>query len=409
MAETYSINNRFARDTNRITGKLLRRSIVSSVWTRLVLKETFPRGMGDTLKVITVGRNLPSNPDNWEDVAIESTGACVPTENQIGHGYDEATFAMKQMALTSIPICVDTTYGADRVMQQAAAMLRNLEQASTYVWKRKAINDYITVSKNHFVAAAGFPKNETTWPSVEPTSVLTQKMLNVIYTDLIAEGAEMDGGSLGRADGGRPQFILVTSAEASNEIMRETGSNNINAFLYNEKRVPELLQPLGVERVIRGFYHYIDNLPPRFTYSGGTFTEVHPYESVAATSGTRLKIRQAYREAPYEASFVYLPTVFSWAVPQPTSTVGSKTKWNPQSYMGEWQWLNIQDRDDNPLNQIGFYYGLLRCAVKPGIPEFGYCIMHKRCFADLDLTGCDETGSDATSSLLGSDDSYFVV
>ena len=35
--------------------------------------------------------------------------------------------------------------------------------------------------------------------------------------------------------------------------------------------------------------------------------------------------------------------------------------------------------------------------------------MHKRCVADLDLTGCDETGSDATSSLLGSDDSYFVV
>ena len=409
MAESYTINDRFARDTNRITGKLLKRSICSSVWNRLVLKETFPRGMGDTLRVITVGRNLPDDTDTWNPVVTSGAGSCVPTEYEVGHGFDEATFTMKEKALTSIPICVDTTYGADRVMQQAAAMLRNLEQVSTYVWKRKALTDYIEVSKNHFVAAAGFPKNETTWPSVEPTSVLTQKMLNRIYTDLIAEGADQDGGSLGRAEGGRPQFILVTSAEASDNIMRETGSNNINAFLYNEKRVPELLQPLGVERIIRGFYHYIDNLPPRYTYSGGTFTEVTPYESVAAYSGTKLKIRQAYREAPYEVSFVYLPTVFSWAVPQPTSTIGSKTKWNPQTYMGEWQWLNIQDRADNPLGLIGFYYGLLRCAVKPGIPEFGYCIMHKRCAADLDITGCDETGSDATSSLLGSDDSYFVV
>lgn len=409
MAESYTINDRFARNSNLIAERLLKRSINSSVWNKLVPKETFPRGQGDSLRVVTIGRNLPSDTDTWEDVPTSSAGACVPTEYEVGHGYDEATFSMQQKALTSLPICVDTTYGAHKVMEQAAAMLRNLEQVSQYVWKRKAINAYIATAKNHFVAAAGFPKNEASWPAVEPTSVLTQKMLNNVYQDLIADSAEMDGGSLGRAEGGRPQFVLITSAEASDNIMRETGSNNINAFLYNSQRVPELLQPLGVERVIRGFYHYIDNLPPRFTYSGGTFTEVTPYVSVAAASGTKLKIRQAYREAPYEASFVFLPTVMSFAVPQPVSTIGSKTKWNPQTYMGEWQWLNIQDRDDNPLGMIGFYYGLLRCAVKPGIPEFGYCIMHKRCVADLDITGCDETGSDATSSLLGSDDSYFVV
>ena len=337
MAESYTINDRFARNSNLITGRLLKRTINTSVWNKLVVKETFARGQGDTQRVITVGRNLPSDTDTWEDVPTSGAGACVPTEYEVGHGYDEATFSMKQKALTSLPICVDTTYGAHQVMEQAAAMLKNLEKVSAYVWKRYAVASYYTLAKNKFVAAAGFPKNETIWPSVEPTSVLTQKMLNHIYQDLIADSAEQDGGSLGMAHG-RPQFILVTSAEASDNIMRETGSDNINAFLYNQKRVPELLQPLGVERIIRGFYHYIDNLPQRYTYSAGTFTEVTPYESVVASgSGTKLRIRQAYREAPYEASFVYLPTVMSFAVPQPVSTIGSKTKWNPQTYMGEWQ------------------------------------------------------------------------
>lgn len=408
MAYT-NFNTHFAANTEVITGRLLRRSINTSIWNKLVVKETFERGKGVSQRVITAGRNLPSDTDTWEDVPTSGDSQCVPTEYTVGHGYDEALFSMQQKALVSLPICVDATYGADNITQQAAAMLRNLEQVVAYVWKRKAIQAYIDVSTNLFVAAAGLPRNEASWPAQPATSKLTQDMLDVFYDSLIGDSAAMDGGSLGMAHG-QPQFILAIGAQASNRIMRETGSDNINAFLYNKDRVPELLQPLGVDRIIRGFYHSIDSLPPRYTYANGVYTEVAPYVAVAASgSGTKLRIRQAYREAPYEAAFVYLPTVLSFAVPQPVSTIGSKTQWNPQSYIGELQWLNIPNRTDNPLGMIGQYYALLRCAVKPGIPEFGYGIIFKRCPADINVTGCSDTGSDATSSLLGEGDSYYVA
>ena len=409
MAYTLT-NDIFVREENRIGQKIYRRSINKSVWNKLIPKETWPDGMGDQIQAITIERNLPSDTDTWENVVTisgtDTTGTCVPTEYEVPSGSTSRNYRLKQKALTSEDVCVDTTRGAFRVREQTRLMFRNLTRAVSYVWKRKGLTEYASLCEHKMIATHGLPENAAAFPAIAATSVLTQKMLNRVYMNLVHDSAEEDGGSLGMADG-RPQFILVTDAEASDAIMRET--NNANAFLYNSNRVPELLQPLGVDRAIRGFYHLIDNLPPRWNFTGGAWVEVSPYTSVAATKGTKSKIASAYREADYMDSYVFLPSVINYMVPRPVSTQGSKTRWNPQAYMGTFKWLNIQDRTINPLNQIGFYYALLQSAVKPCFPDFGYVIRHKRCPADLDHTDCDETGSLAASSLLGTNDSFFVV
>lgn len=403
---TYTLTDIFQREENRIGEKIYRRSINKSVWNKLIPKETWPNGMGDSIQVMTVERNLPDDTDTWEAVVTNGSGDCVPTEYEVPSGSTVRSYSLEQKALTSEDVCVDTTRGAFKIQEQTRLMFRNLTRAVAYVWKRKALLDYAENSDHKMIATHGLPENSTSFPAIAATTILTQKILNKIYMNLIHDSAEEDGGSLGKADG-RPQFILVCDAETSDELMRET--NTANAFLYNSNRVPELLAPLGVDRAIRGFYHVVDPLPPRYTFSGGVWTEVPPYETLAASKGTKAKISHAYREAEYTDSYVFLPSVISFLVPQPISTVGSKTKWNPQAYMGDFKWLNIQHRTDNPLNQIGFYYALMQVATKPCFPDFGYVIRHKRCPADLDHTDCDETGSQAASSLLGSGDSFFVV
>ncbi len=404
---TYTLNNQFQKEENRMSDRIFRRSINSSVWNKLIPKEKWPDGMGDSIQAVTVERNLPENTDTWEDVVDENgSGNCVPTEYEVPSGSTTRSYALEQKALTSEDICVDTARGSFRVKEQTRLMFRNLTKVVSYVWKRKALKDYASLSQHKMVATHGFPENASSFPAIAATSILTQKMLNRVYQNLIHDSAEEDGGSLGKADG-RPQFILVTDAETSDSIMEET--RNTNALLYDSNRVPELLQPLGVDRAIRGFYHTIDNLPPRYNFSGGVWTEVSPYETLAANKGTKSEISPAYREAEFTDSYVFLPSVMNFLCPQPISTVGSKTKWNPQAYMGDFKWLNIEHRTDNPLKQIGFYYALLQVASKPCYPDFGYVIRHKRCPADLDHTDCDETGSEAASSLLGSGDSYFVV
>ena len=401
----YTLNDQFVREEHRIGPKLYRRSINRSVWNKLIPKETWPNGMGDSIQSITVERNLPDDTDTWEDVVTEGSGDCVPTEYEIPSGSTSRSYHLEQKALTSEDVCVDTTRGAFQTKEQVRLMFRNLTKVTSYVWKRKAMLGYTEISEHKMVATHGFPENATSFPAIAATSILTQKMLSRVYMNLIHDSAEEDGGSLGMANG-RPQFILVCDAETSDTLMEETRTTNA---MLEGTRVPELLQPLGVDRAIRGFYHVIDNLPPRYTFSGGVWTEVPPYEQVAATKGTKAKISHAYREAEFTDSHVFLPSVISFMVPQPIATQGSKTRWNPQSYIGQFKWLNIADRLINPLNQIGFYYALLQTAVKPCFPDFGYVIRHKRCPADLDHTDCDEQGSEAASSLLGSGDSFFVV
>ena len=402
----YTLNDNFVREQNRIGEKIYARSLNKSPWLKLIPKETWPDGMSDTLLSITGERNLPDDTDTWENVVNDGNGNCVPTEYAVGSGFTERQYTMQRKALVSDNVCVDTTRNAFRAREQTRIMFNNLTRAVAYVWKRKAMLGYTENAQQKMIATHGLPTNPGSFPGVAPTTKLTSRILSSIYENLHAENAAEDGGSLGMVNG-RPQYILITDAMTSDDLMRETA--NKDAFLYNPSRVPELLQPLGVERAFLGFYHMIETLPPRYTFSGGVFTEIAPFTKVATNKGTKLVINEAWRAAPYQDSFVFLPSVISLVVPQPISTQGSKTQWNPQSYMGDFKWLNIQDRTDNPLGTIGFYYALLQCAVKPCLPEFGYVIRHLRCPADLDHTECDETGGMAGSSLLDPSDSFFVI
>ena len=173
----------------------------------------------------------------------------------------------------------------------------------------------------------------------------------------------------------------------------------------------ELLAPLGVERPIRGFYHTINNLPRRYTFSGGVWTEVLPYESVAASVGTKARLAPAYIAAPYTDSTIFLPSVMSFLHPRPISSVGSGTEFQPQTYVGDFKWLNVQNVDStspyyNPDNSWGFYRSLMMSATKPVHPEFGIVIRHLRCPSDIGSTAC--SGTAGASSDLGSGDSFFV-
>lgn len=294
------------------------------------------------------------------------------------------------------------------VNEQIKKVFSNLRNVVAYTWKRRSILEYTRVAEYKVIAANGLPHNDAEFPAIAPTTKLTQNILNIWYTYLIQNSAELDGGGFGMAEG-RPQFVLITDMETSDSIMRET--NTQNAFLWNDKRVQELLAPLGVERPIRGFYHTIDNLPRRYTFDGGVWEEVLPYESVAASVGTKARLSSAYITAPYTDSVIFLPNVISLMHPKPISSVGSGTSFNPQTYVGDFKWLNVQNVDSasayyNPDNSWGFYRSLMMSATKPVHPEFGIVIRHLRCPSDIGTATCSGTPGDESD--LGSGDSFFV-
>lgn len=404
-----ALNDRLARNENNLAGTIYSTTINRSVWNKLVPKEEWVSGLSDTQRALTVERNLPENIDVWGGVSPnDNSNSCAPTGDQVPRGNTERPYSLVQKEQESERIRVNDTRNAYMVNEQIKKVFSNLRNVVAYTWKRRSILEYTRVAEYKVIAANGLPHNDAEFPAIAPTTKLTQNILNIWYTYLIQNSAELDGGGFGMAEG-RPQFVLITDMETSDSIMRET--NTQNAFLWNDKRVQELLAPLGVERPIRGFYHTIDNLPRRYTFDGGVWEEVLPYESVAASVGTKARLSSAYITAPYTDSVIFLPNVISLMHPKPISSVGSGTSFNPQTYVGDFKWLNVQNVDSasayyNPDNSWGFYRSLMMSATKPVHPEFGIVIRHLRCPSDIGTATCSGTPGDESD--LGSGDSFFV-
>lgn len=405
-----NLNDKLARNTNNLAGMIYKTTITRSVWNSLVPKEEWMNGISDTQKVLTVERNLPDNIDDWSGIAPNSaSNTCAITADVVPRGNTERSYSLFQKAQESEMICVNDGRNAYETNEQIRRVVENLRNVVAYTWKRRAMLEYFNIAENKVVATNGLPFSDSHMPTIEATSILTQRILNKYYTYLIQNSAAEDGGSLGKADG-RPQFILITDMETSDDIMREDAT--ANAFLYNDKRVPELLAPLGVDRSFRGFYHIIDTLPRRFTFSGGVWAEVLPYETAAATTGTKLNLAPAYLAAPYTDSYIFLPSVMTFLHPKPISSFGSGTSFNPQTYVGDFKWMNVVNVDNtspkyNPDGELGFYRAKLASASKPVHPEFGIVIRHLRCPSDIGAQACPQATAGASSDL-GSDESFFV-
>jgi hypothetical protein len=216
------------------------------------------------------------------------------------------------------------------------------------------------------------------FPAAEPTSKLVQGILEKIRMRLIRDGAGND--PLGR-ENGTPVFGLVCSSETSFDLIRNIAADRED-YRYSTK-ANDLLAPLGVERTYKGFYHLIDDFMPRYSYSGGVYTEIPPYVKATAGGVTEWIVNPAYELAQYEVSIVFHKDVFHSVIPAPITSPGGSTAFDPVSYRGEFKWLNIRDKEENPDGTIGYFRGILSAGSKPIRPEWGYAIMHTRCGNNL--------------------------
>lgn len=401
-----NLNDIFVRNETVIGGQFHTKSLNSSVWLKLVPKETWPDGVSDIIQTPTSERNLPANVDEWSSLADtnDNSNNCVPVADVIPSGQTLRQYNLEQKALESEPICVNDTRNAYRTGEQVKNMFNNFSKVIAYVWARRAKVEYARLAEHKMIATHGLPEANALFPIVAPTTVLTQGILDEIYDHLILDSAAEDGGSLAMVDGA-PQFILITDRKTSDRIRAEDAITN--AYLYNRSLVPDLLKPMGVNNAFRGFFHMMDNLPRRWNLTAGQWVEVLPYTTVAASRGTKAEISTEYKEAPYQDSYVFLPSVFSFMVPKPITSVGSGTSFEAQKYMGDFSWKNIQDRVENPDNSWGYYRGVLQSGSKPVHPEFGFVIRHLRCVGDIGHQACPEVESVDDTDLSGSD-SYFV-
>jgi hypothetical protein len=210
---------------------------------------------------------------------------------------------------------------------------------------------------------------------------LSYASLKKLYLSMIRDGASTN--AMGR-ENGAPVFLLVTSAETSENLIWQYTRNGEKLSTDLRYAKPnELLAPLGIDRSYFGFYHAIDMHLPRYQLiagSTGGFARVYPYKRVSTgtSKGFRWEVNTAYEAAPYEASILYHKDVCSYLVPKVPSVVPAGADFDAPSYRGDFRWVNIKDRTTNPDGQVGYFRATFGTGTKPTQPYFGYVIIHKR-------------------------------
>jgi hypothetical protein len=275
-------------------------------------------------------------------------------------------------------MCVNDLRFSFRRKDQLSNIFRILTENTSWAWQTRYRDEYLRLSNNKVLANNSMTSGTANFPAAEPTSKLVQPILDKIRMRLIRDGAGND--PLGR-ENGTPVFGLICSSETSYEVIRNLAGDR-DDYRYSTK-ANDLLAPLGVERTYKGFYHMIDDFMPRYTYSGGTYTEVPPYVKQTVGGVTEWVVNPAYELAQYEVSIVFHRDVFHSVIPAPITSPGGSTSFDPVSYRGEFKWLNIRDRDENPDGTLGYFRGVLSAGSKPIRPEWGYAIMHTRCGNNL--------------------------
>lgn len=376
----YTIDSWLAAESGRIGPDIYNKTLNTSPWLKLVKQDTWPDEMGTDISVLTYSRSLPESADarlTWNSVGFNSNssgGTCVPSATQVKFYNKLVSYNLKQTAIESPAICVNDLRFSFRRKDQLSNIFRILTENTSWAWQTRYRDEYLRLSNNKILANSSMTSGTTSFPAAEPSSKLVQPILDKVRMRLIRDGAGND--PLGR-ENGTPVFGLICSSETSYDIIHNLAGDR-DDYRYSTK-ANDLLAPLGVERTYKGFYHLIDDFMPRYSYSGGVYTEIAPYVKSTSNGNTEWIVNPAYELAQYEVSIVFHKDVYHSVIPAPITSPGGSTAFDPVSYRGEFKWLNIRDKDQNPDGTIGYFRGVLSAGSKPIRPEWGYAIMHTRC------------------------------
>lgn len=434
MATTYEVEQLLVKESGRIGPDIYRKTVDTSPWLKLVKQDAWPDEMGDTVSVLVYERSLPykANGDlktNWSalqsnavvSTANDSSGeaagtgtvssssnAVAPLGGTIEFGQTLRTYGLAHTSLNSPDVSLNDLRFPLKRKEQLSNIMQILTESSREVWIERYRDEYSRLSENKITAttrSAG-PGEDSTFGVVrkidQTNSVsafqqafpaasddeldveLTQGILDRIYFSLVRDGAGTE--SYSRINGA-PVFLLLTSMEASDAIIRANADIRQD-FRWSDK-VSELLAPLGVNRTYRNFFHLVDPFLPRWNWNGTTnqWERVRPYVRTATGDfagsnsprfrGVRYDLNPNYLTAEWEDSFIFCPTVFTSLVPKPLGGFGSMD-FNPQNYRGEFSWRNIPDRTTNPDGTVGYFRAIFASGSKPLFPNHGYVIRHKR-------------------------------
>jgi hypothetical protein len=401
------------KEAGRIGPEIHRKALHTNLWNALIKQDKFPEEMGSTLSVLTYERSLPRHDPAggtsysvpgllWQSVTNTGLGGAAPpygqsTEESITPANKAAviefrtsteSYSLKRAFVESPRFDVEDLRTSVHRADQVNKLMAILTENTIYSWMERYRDEYLRLCKYAVILDASvdysalndnvgdpFSRDLTgTTGTVTNANAalcvhLNQGHLDRIHTRMLLSGAGI--GAYGM-EAGRPVFSVILSAEASEIVLSAAA---IRENFFQSSRVDELLQPFGVQRSYRGWYHLIDDLAPRYSAGVTYITRINPYVRDAGTGIWDLN--PLYETATYECAVVFHNGVYTSLMPAPNVSAG-KFKFDPVNFKGDFRFVNIPSENLNPDGTNGYFRGILASASKPERREFGYALLFKR-------------------------------
>lgn len=416
-----AISNFFQGRRNQFAKRTLQVLFRANPYQALYDREEFDLEAGITPTIRTLTHELPTAyPTNASLTAmgdlgtnqVSTAGLSNGTLNPYGQDAITGAVTIKRGEVQRAWFLYQTAFKTDVI--NMSDLKRAVDAANAVGHFEKALREYMTVWWSDWsrVQAQAMVSNKATvvdattltvstgntdvdhhGVSVVPGDFLNWAHLDIVYMNLCRAGVAEEY-SIGTTESGMPVFPLILSPGYKMRLFRdETDKREQIKFSQMGSGQLSNLKALGYDKAINGWLPIVDLFPIRYAKATAitltsdlTFTNV-AYPTVngaAATSGRTYSNNPNYLprtkggQADFEVINILPRNVFVAQFEPSGPDAFSGMKYDPQSYVGEFSWVNNKTfNGDNDLGDLGYYATKIRVGAKPLFPQFGYSIVAK--------------------------------
>lgn len=381
-------DNFMVQDANRLVDKIYFINRAQGRISALIEKGEIPQGAGYNYNTTLYQRSNGTGGNGWQPINQENgtSNNCIMQPDTINPAMNLISWGAEGRQKRSNMICFEDLERAYNVREQLDAQHENFAREITDTWEDRDNLAFFTSAGYKVVANTSLTQNflSTQMPLTPPSTRAVQGVLDIFYERLSVDGACEEPYAM--ADG-KPLITAIMSQQQHRNIVKEDPSTRDN-FRFAEMgdgNAATLMKGWGMDmKNYEGFMHMINIRQPRYDWTGSAWVQQNYYTDAAATIGTAAVVNPAFTNAAYEDIYLWHKQVVKRNMPNPGSSFGSGTSFDPVKWNGAVVWVNVKNTDTtspeyNPFGNRGRYYAALQAGFQPIKQQYGYAIRVQRC------------------------------
>lgn len=375
-------------DASRLVDRVYHISRAQGRISALIEKGEVPEGAGYNYNTTLYQRSNPVGGSGWTTITQENnTGNnCVWQPSQVNPAANIISWQVQAQQTRSNWICFEDLRRAYNVREQLDFQHENFGLAINDIWEDQDNLQWFLASGYKVIANPSLTQNfmSTQMPLTPPTTRAVQGILDIFYERISVDGGCQEPYAMA---GGKPLITAIMSQQQHRNIIKEDASTrqDFNYADMGEGSAATLLQGWGTDmKDYGGYMHCINIRQPRYDWTGSAWVQRAYYTDASATLGTASVVSPAFTNAAYEDVYLWHKEALKRNMPNPGSSYGSGTSFDPVKWNGAVVWVNNKNSDSNseaynPVGNRGYYFSSLQAGWQAVKTQYAYSIRVQRC------------------------------